>query len=78
MNKIQGMVCRVDRINNSVYGNPNWEFFILDTDGNYHRVRTSANISQSFTVNNDGGMVDKTYEFELTRSDRVTGWVRLW
>lgn len=70
------VVSTVTRINNSYYGNPNWEFTVVDEYGDFHRFRTSANISQSFTVNNDGGMVGKDYLFEFTKAGRVTGWTR--
>jgi hypothetical protein len=70
-------VVMAQRINPSVYGNPNWEFVLIDEDANFHRVRTSANLSQSFTVENDGGMINKDYIFKFTRSGRISGWTKV-
>lgn len=75
-NTITVTVYRVTRLNDSVYGNPNYEF--STSAGNY---RTRANTSAAYRLTedfredesiNDGNGVQVT--FTLTRAGRVIDW----
>ena len=59
----------VERLNNSVYGNPNYSVILELGDGNTVITRSSSNSAWCYSY--DTSWLDKTVSYTTTRSGRI-------
>lgn len=64
-------ITRIERLNNSVNGNPRYEFGFEDAEGDYHRMLSSSDASFVYEIGNVGYRVGSPVDITLTRAGRV-------
>lgn len=69
MTKLYAKLISYERINGSVYGNPNYNVTLEDGNGDYIYTRSSSDASWCYGI--DHTWLDKTVTYTTTRAGRI-------